>query len=140
MKKIALFVCILFCFGCKKKQEIATDTSSVAEDFTQFYERFLSDSLYQMQHIQFPLAGMPMDSDSITAQLGNYYWDAATWRMHKPMDFKGTYFKRTIAAPFPNVIQETVQDTVTKYAIMRRFTKMDKEWMLIYYMNMNRLK
>jgi hypothetical protein len=139
MKKITLLVCMVLCFACKKKQEISTE-SGVAEDFTRFYDRFLSDSLYQMQHIQFPLAGMPMDSDSSTAQLGNYYWDAATWRMHKPMDFKGTYFKRIITAPFPNVIQETVQDTMTKYAIMRRFTKMDKEWMLIYYMNMNRLK
>jgi Domain of unknown function (DUF4348) len=140
MNKIALLFCVTLLCACKKKEAVSNENSALAAEFSQFYDRFLSDSTYQMQHIQFPLAGVPMDSDSLTAQLGNYYWDAATWKLHKPMNFKDTYFKRTITMPLPNVIQETVQDTMTKYAIMRRFTKTDKEWMLIYFMNMNRLK
>jgi Domain of unknown function (DUF4348) len=140
MTKNILFICLILLVACKKKEVISDENTGLATDFSQFYERFLSDSTYQMQHIQFPLAGVPMDSDSSSAQLGNYYYDAATWKLHRPMTFKDTYFKRTITMPLPNIVQETVQDTVTKYAIMRRFAKTDKEWMLIYYMNMNRLK
>ena len=33
--------------------------SRLPEDFVAFYERFLQDSLYQMEHINFPLEGIP---------------------------------------------------------------------------------
>ncbi len=53
--------------------------SNVPVDFMDFYMNFHQDSLYQMEHIQFPLRGMPsmaleMSQDSINdfRWLGQY--------------------------------------------------------------------
>ena len=57
---LILFSITLTLLSCKQKEaasEALGDT--LPEDFVTFYERFLQDSLYQMEHINFPLEGIP---------------------------------------------------------------------------------
>ena len=65
-------------------------------DFYAFYQKFHKDSIYQIDHISWPLEGLPSDADSATIASGTFYWTRDNWRMHKPFDFEMSEFKRQI--------------------------------------------
>ena len=51
-----------------------TEENRLPKDFLVFYDRFHSDSVYQLSHILFPLEGLPPDTDSLTASSGTFRW------------------------------------------------------------------
>ncbi|MBF4463665.1 DUF4348 domain-containing protein [Flavobacterium sp. LC2016-12] len=52
MKKLFLFAFIFFFINCKK--DLKSKKESLL-DFNQFFEKFATDSIYQKEHIKFPL-------------------------------------------------------------------------------------
>jgi hypothetical protein len=110
-------------------------------DFYAFYQRFHSDSLFQINHIIFPLKGLPRDADSAMVAEGSYFWDRDSWAMHKPFDFELSEYEREIKPFRSNMIQERIIHGPTGTGMIRRFAKLsDGEWHLIYYSDMNRLE
>ena len=87
---IILFTFFLSCGGdtsSKKSYEnsVFDAESSVPMDFMDFYMKFHQDSIYQMEHIQFPLKGMPaMAIDLAQDSINNFYWQEEEWKVHKP--------------------------------------------------------
>ena len=83
-KIIYLFpLLMLLVFACRPRK---ADYS----EFNQFYAKFMQDSLFQVQHINFPLEGIPDNASSYSDDLSAFRWTADNWRMHRPIDFAQT--------------------------------------------------
>jgi Domain of unknown function (DUF4348) len=134
-----LTLAVLF-ISCKpqppalKQEEAAT----LAADFVAFYEKFHTDSAFQMAHISFPLEGYPMSPDSATLA-SNFRWTADKWVMHRGSMFVDSIYIRQFDSPLPTMITEVVKQKNTPYGTYRRFLKRDDSWYLIFYSDMNRM-
>ncbi len=119
---------------CKRKP--AADLST----FQGFYERFHSDSLYQMEHILFPLEGLPSVMDTTLANVPDFRWTESNWRMHRAFDFEGSEYEQTLATFGEDVVVEKIMHQTGAFGMLRRFARMDGEWYLIYFADMNPVK
>ena len=115
------------------------DSGKLPKDFMVFYDRFHSDSMYQLEHILFPLEGLPPDADSLTANSGNFRWQRADWILHKHFDSMEGNFTQNLIPIGDQMVVEQIRHTQAAYGMQRRFAKMGDEWQLIYYGAMNRL-
>lgn len=138
------FVILLFTpfvlLSCKQKDntsEIEGDT--LPKDFIAFYERFLQDSLFQMEHINFPLEGIPDNALKDSQLRENFRWQKEHWIMHRPIQKDGTGFSSTFSQLGPIIIEEILHES-GQYGMLRRFANSGEEWRLIYYAGLNPLK
>ncbi|WP_421800447.1 hypothetical protein [Haliscomenobacter sp.] len=124
-------VAILFlALGCRSKK---TDYS----DFNQFYDQFFQDSLFQVQHINFPIEGLPDNAAILGDSIRNFRWTAENWRMHRPIDFERTKFEQNFQTLGDELIIENIIDPTAGYGMVRRWAKIGGEWSLIYYVGLN---
>lgn len=136
-----LFASLCF-FACKNEPKTpAVDVSQLTdvEEFNTFFQRFHEDSLYQIEHITFPLQGLPSGADSTARADNNFVWEKETWRMHRHMPPNSGY-TREYEILTPTLINEYTADSDKSYGLVRRFAKLDNDWYLIYYAGVNRLK
>lgn len=127
--------------SCKHKNKVQETPALAAlpDEFKQFYDKFNTDTTFQMQHIQFPLLGLPSDVDSATVVNQDYYYTADTWVKHKPIDFSKNEFKQEFQIMSDRMIVERVYKQDNTYMVERRFAKIsDNQWYLIYYVAPNR--
>jgi hypothetical protein len=135
--KILIFaLCSAVLFSCKEKVQEEPKTE-IPEDFVEFYNLFHTDTTYQLDHIHFPLEGMPALSPDSDLQGFSFWWEREGWKIHKPFDDNGGTFNRAFSN-FAGIITETISDDSGHFSMMRRFSKMNGEWMLIYYKEMGR--
>lgn len=118
----------------------AQNTPSTAGAFDDFYKRFHSDSVYQIEHILFPLQGLPAEADSATLVDGNFYWQKDDWKMHKAFDTEDNAFQVELQAVTDNVYEELIFHKLSGYAMIRRFAKVNEDWYLTYYSGMNKVQ
>lgn len=143
MKKIILFTLITLSFySCDRKtsnQLTAISLEDTNKDFRTFFEKFHSDSLYQIQHVAQPLNGIPAMVKDESLLDGSYEWSRDNWVMHKPFNNIGDEYSRSyIVVDKQNVI-ENIKHNASNFGMERRFTKKDGEWYLSYYAGMNML-
>lgn len=134
MKKLLLLAALVFigflqCRQAEKKEE--TD-QMLPEDFEIFYDKFHEDSTFQLSHIQFPLEGAKEASGGTVDLMVPVKWNKEDWTMHKTFNAYGGTFKREFYQIGPVVI-EKIHDKGGYFSMERRFTKMNGEWILIYY-------
>jgi len=134
---LAMLGCILIGTACKNKT--AGVPAAVPPDFIAFYERFLNDSLFQIEHVQFPLEGIPDNADSADVADGNFRWERESWKMHRKFDPKQTGFNVKLQTFGSDIITEQILHESGRYAMLRRYAKMDGDWRLIYYAGLNPL-
>lgn len=94
------FILCIQLFACKSKTKdepaLEPEQASVYEsaEFQDFYQKFSTDSVFQMEHIVFPLEGMRSPKDSLDIIDPNFRWQQDTWKIHKPYDdMNGTYIR-----------------------------------------------
>ncbi len=125
----------------KTKKKDATSSGSNTDygvdNFDAFYKRFHSDSVFQMEHVLFPLKGLPANADSLTVLEDNFNWEQSEWKMHKPFDTDDPAFQIEVQAITPDLYQEVIYHKISGYAMLRKFAKVEKDWYLIYYSGMN---
>ncbi len=127
---LAFFV--LSFFSCKNT---TPDIDSNTTDFDNFYKKFHRDSVYQIEHIRFPLPGFPSFADSMTIVRNDFYWQKEDWSIQNEIDLESSEYKRELNV-LGNLAIERVflQEGVF---IERRFLKTNDEWALIYYSDLN---
>lgn len=133
MKKNIFFLAIITLFSCQR--EAAKDFS----DFDAFYSKFHRDSLFQIEHITFPLEGLPANADSAALNDDNFRWQKEDWQMHKPFDSKNGEFEVEFSSFGEDLIIEKVIHKSGTYGMLRRFARISGEWHLIYYAGFNRV-
>lgn len=147
-KRFFLFQSILtiaICFpllfsSCKEKQSKDIPAGDqLPKDFISFYERFLNDSLYQMEHINFPLEGIPDNALGKASPNSNFKWQKEKWTMHRPIATDSTGFRSSFSQLGPIIIEEILHES-GQYGMLRRFSNNGEEWRLIYYAGLNPLK
>mgnify|MGYP000188651632 CR=1 FL=1 len=129
---------IISLFSCKDKNETPQDIYvEIPEDFVEFYDKFHSDTIYQIEHIHFPLEGIPAMSKGTDLEGFSFWWERDGWKYHKPFDAMDGTFTRDFSN-FAGIITETIRDNSGQFTMVRRFSKMDGEWKLIFYKQLSR--
>ncbi len=114
-------------------------SSDVPADFPAFYRQFHADSLFQIQHISWPLAGLTSQETAHGVwEKKPTYWEKASWRFQRPVDFSTGEFKQTLTALEGHFVVEVISYAqATNYALERRFMRRnDGSWELVYYADM----
>jgi Domain of unknown function (DUF4348) len=114
-----------------------TDGQQPTEDFMLFYERFHRDSLFQMAHISFPLAGASLTQRDTTEEARTLptTWNREGWRMQRlELLQKPQEFIREWRILDSIMVIERIRWREANYIVERRFAKEStNSWMLIYY-------
>lgn len=142
IRAIAVLLTISFAFVFYKKMNPKQQENTVAKteqeaesslpsDFHDFYNRFHTDSIFQMSRIIFPLTGVAQEGDSIRV-IVNKQWQAEDWKLHKPFDNHGGTFERTFTNE-NGIISETIIGNGGMFSLEKRYSKLVDEWHLIYY-------
>ncbi len=119
------------------RQVMEDHTVDLPGDFLAFYDRFHADSLYQLEHIVFPLSGVPTGADAWPDDQ-KFTWERDDWKMHRSMAELSGY-KKVLSVWNGDIVIEDITQEAVAIGMQRRFARMDGEWMLIYYAAMNPL-
>lgn len=127
--RFLLFICFLpLIIACNNNSSVSNtpiledeNVVHIPEDFPSFYAKFHVDPEFQLNHVQFPLAGKSATES----------WQAETWEIHKPFS-NTSEFKRDIEN-VAGIITETIMDNNGMFYIVRRFAKLGSDWKLIFY-------
>ena len=144
MKYATLFALLLL-FACKNKSQTPTTPApdspaqGLPEGFQDFYQKFHSDSIFQLSHIVFPLQGLPDNADSLTIAQEDFRWQPNNWVIQRPFDFEMSEFKRQLIPVNEQMVLERIVHQSGQYGMVRRFARVAGEWHLIYYAGMNKL-
>jgi len=132
MKTTFILVFSLFFFySCHK--DTANEVKTI-DNFDTFYEKFHTDSAYQMDHIQFPLAG---SSSAKFSQERDFKWYKEDWNIHQAFP-ENTGFRSTFTKVSDDFIIETILLNEGAYGMERRFSKFGSDgWFLIYYSDLS---
>ena len=127
--------------GCNPKADVSTTgaegqkaVDTLPDDFVAFFDRFHTDSAYQMAHIMFPLEGLPTSTgDGDTLSTTRYYWQKADWKIHRRFTDPGHDFEQWYEVLNDRVIEHWILMKGTNLHMKRRFAKLEDGWYLIYY-------
>lgn len=122
-----LFICL---FGCQAPEGEQIEENP-DDGFETFYIRFHQDSLYQLEHIQFPLQGV---SSNPTDHHSAFRWERSDWVIHKRFNEAESGFRSEFTQLGDDFIIERIVDRKGLYGMERRFSRLGGEdWYLIYY-------
>ncbi len=107
------------------------------KEFRAFYDRFGTDSVYQMQHIVFPLQGIKALTDSLDRPDPNFKWQESTWKIHGAFDDMNGLFGREFIS-MKGIVIEKITDKSGTFSMERRFGHLSSGWNLIYYREMGK--
>jgi len=140
MNKFSLFLFVLMLFSCgnQVEEQVVETTTPDANDFETFYNQFHNDSVYQIEHVLFPLQGLPTNADTTVLRNRNFYYQKEDWVMQNHLP-ENSDFQSNLTAIDSALVIERILHESGQFAMERRFAKMDGEWMLIYYAGVNRI-
>lgn len=97
------------------------------EEFPVFYERFHSDSAFQMSRIMFPLQGLRVEG------MEEIPWTAENWELMRTRIYQvdSTRFKTKVKQK-KNYFEQTLWIEGTKFSSKRRFELLGNRWFLVY--------
>ncbi len=137
------FVLILAFMSCKggsnqkihgeNKVEADTSLNQLPRDFMEFYVKFHQDSIYQMNHISFPLEGAISASETKNDSMIPYKWRKDKWQLHHEFDSYNNIFVRKFYVFSDDLIIERITGVNDLFQMERRFGKLSDGWNLIYY-------
>ncbi len=136
---------LLFWYACRDSQQPkatsppASTPPEVPTDFMAFYRQFHTDSLFQVQHISWPLAGQTTQTapdGTLSAQ--PTYWERDKWRFQRLVDFSTGEFKQQLLTLEDKYVVEIISYAgASHFALERRFMRRsDGAWELVYYADM----
>lgn len=141
---VLLFLLAVVYTACRPGQPQVEQAQAEEEvdlnEFYNFYQSFHIDSAYQMDHIIFPLQGLPSNADSITIARNNFHWEREDWILHQPVDFETSEFRREILPLSEEIVLEKIVHRSGQTGMLRRFAKIGDDWYLIYFADLNRIR
>ena len=127
----------LLLFSCENNTEHSEITKNeLPQDFLEFYDRFHSDSAFQMEHIEFPLPGLPANANLDKGRTSAFFWQKEDWVIQKFIDEEASGFRREIFMMGETLVVEYMINSFN-YRIQRRFSKRNNTWKLSYYEDIN---
>lgn len=127
----SIFIGLLCISACGDKNTSVSAGEKLPEDFVEFYDRFHKDSAYQMTHIVFPLQGKPNNAKPGT-DYSDYHWSEENWILHKDFGKLLDSYSKRYSGDSIYIIEEIYHNTEA-FKIERRFSRIGKQWFLVYY-------
>ena len=138
----------LVMIGCKKTKQVATQNAeskptketqkpvfakkaAAVEDFDSFYNKFHSDSMFQMSRVKFPLQGYDMDTSEQVQK-----WTPDNWLMHraKVSDVDTTIYDVKVDSGHL-IRKEKVFIAGGGFNLERVFKRINGKWYLTLFVN-----
>lgn len=115
------------CYSQRKPKSMAKIKGSPPEDFAVFYERFHSDSAFQMSRIRFPLQGLIDDGYEEIA------WTPENWELMRTRIYQvdTTKFKTKVKKK-KKYFEQKLWIEGTSFSSKRRFELLGNRWFLVY--------
>ena len=146
MIRIFILLFAICLFSCRPESDSTSsapqeETAEIElpEDFLTFYEEFHRDSVFQLNHIAFPLSGKPA-SRQFNVKLTDYKWTRDGWTIHKRIADDDDTFDRKFKVYSKDLVTEFIYSPGYGYYMERRFGKLSDGWNLIYYADMQEPK
>jgi hypothetical protein len=138
MQRILLFSLFAFVlFHCKNKPQALQQSKEMGDlpgDFLEFYQKFHTDSAYQMAHIEWPLKGETGIGQDTLAKRRLTEWTPEKWRMMRMPDVSMSTLKRTFETVGDVMVVERMSYPMVGLGYERQFYKEeDGAWRLIFY-------
>lgn len=148
-----LFTSVFFIYYLKNRlanttTDVASTEQTIEQDdeaprslpsgFRKFYENFHRDSIFQLNHIRFPLEGIP-EKETEQTELTGFFWKKENWTMHRPFNGMDGSFIRDFQSIGEDMVIEKIRHAEASYGMQRRFSRDGDQWYLIYYAAMNEL-
>ena len=108
-------------------------------NFERFYERFHTDSLFQISRIQFPLPGLPSNPTAAQLDGEQHFHTLDDWRMHRLIDFDTEPGVTQNIESFGDIVNERICVNNT-FCQLRRFYLREDGWYLIHYDDLNMVR
>jgi hypothetical protein len=148
MRLLSFLALVLLCtaMACKNKPAgqmmKAAELADLPQDFLTFYQKFHSDSAYQMAHITWPLKGEKSENlETGGTKKVLAMWEPQSWQMLHLPDMSDVGLKRTFEAMSDVLISERLQYPMVNFGMERQFYKDENnEWNMIFYSEMQELK
>lgn len=118
-----LIASIFYVSSCR-----SVNVGRASENFQDFYQRFLTDSSFQMKRVQFPLPG---ERTTTEIQDLTYQWKRTDWIMLKDFDLDSTQFKRNLSVTDTLATDEIYTPGAGFYFKMV-FEPIQRKWHLVY--------
>jgi hypothetical protein len=143
IKYLALLIALMCVFYFFKKIQVKDQSnvnefiaeeiydSSLPDDFHVFYDKYHTDSLFQLNRTMFPLKGLAKAIDS-TKIAQEVIWQKDQWIMHKPFDSQNGTFERTFTN-IGGIVTEKISANEGLFSLEKRYAKLGGDWYLIYY-------
>lgn len=143
IKYLALLIAIICVFYFFKKIQLKDTNnsqvltaeenyeSSLPEDFHIFYDKYHTDSTFQMNRTFFPLEGLAISADT-TKIAEKVFWQQGQWKLHKPFDSQSGTFQR-VFTNIGGIITESISANEGMFTLEKRYAKLSGDWHLIYY-------
>ena len=141
LKLFSVFLGFMFLVSCSSGESNKLEENTEAElslpsDFEEFYINFHKDSIFQIEHIIFPLKGKNTKIDSVQTTSFDVEFTSENWVLHKPfIESDGMDQRFSVMS---NLIIEYIQGPMGMFNVERRWAKIDSVWYLIYYETIER--
>jgi len=119
----AFLTILLLGVGCRSAK-----VGAAKEDFSEFYQQFLTDSSFQMQRVQFPLPGKKITAE---VQDTTYRWTEDDWIMLKEFELDTAQFERILQVTDTLATDEIYTPGAGFYFKMV-FEPIKRKWHLVY--------
>lgn len=113
----------------KLDSKLYRSIDSLPKEFIEFYEKFISDSNFQKEHINFPILAVIAECDS-TIDLTNKNWENYTWDFRK--DFNNPNDSNLIYLTKDRFYFENTRKEVG-LLFQIGFEKINEKWFLTFY-------
>ena len=98
------------------------------EDFTAFYQQFLSDSSFQMDRVRFPLPGQKFTAD---VEDSTYRWTREDWRVLSEPQLDTTHFSRDLSVS-DTLATDVIEGKNSGFYFEMVYRPLDHQWHLVY--------
>jgi len=129
---ILIFVFLTSCSLVKNNQTHDSENKTAIEDFEAFYDKFHSDSIFQMSRIKFPLKGFMVDG------LEQENWKKKNWSTLKTKvyDIDTTMYMTDYIKTYKSFIEKVwIKDS--GFFVEYRFKVIRRKWYLVYAVDQN---
>ena len=132
LKNWSLLSALLLLTACGFEKTGETTGNSSEEDFMKFYAKFHEDSIFQINHVDFPLDGETAYLNEGGAKPTFFYKD--DWAMQTLLSDTMGLNQKFIRAD--SIMVDVIYDN-NGVGLTRHFTARDNKWFLTYYSEYN---
>jgi hypothetical protein len=136
LKNWYFVICLLTLgiWACRQEKSLSHTAVPTYQstEFLEFYKKFSTDSIFQLEHTVFPLEGMKAPLDSLDTPDPDFKWQMEEWVIQKEYDDVNGSFTREFF-DMNGMVMEIISDLSGQFTMERRFAKLSSGWHLIYY-------